>query len=152
MLISLIAAMASNRVIGNKNQLPRHYADDLRHFKEVTTGKVIVMGYNTYLSIGKALPNRRNIVLSSKDIDGVETYASIPALVDKLTAEGVSELFVIGGANVYSQFLPLADRIYLTQIKKAYLGDTYFPVFEDEFRLEGKEEHEEMDFLIYERE
>ncbi len=109
------------------------------------------MGYNTFLSIGKPLPNRRNIILTSKTVEGVETYSSIDAMIDKLTAEDVSEIRVIWWASIYNQFLPQADKIYLTLIKQAYIGDTYFPVFEDEFSEVGREEHEEFDFVNYER-
>jgi hypothetical protein len=69
MIINMIAAMASNRIVGNKNQLPRHYSQDLQHFKKVTTGHIVVMGYNTFLSIGKPLPNRRNIILSRTPVE-----------------------------------------------------------------------------------
>lgn len=151
MQINMIAAMSTNRVIGNNNQLPWHYSEDLKHFKEITTGKTIVMGYNTYKSIGKPLPNRRNIVISYAPVEGVETYASIPAMIDQLTSEGASEIFIIWWAMMYQQFLPLADRIYLTEIKKAYVGDTYFPIFEDQFTEIGREVHEDMDFVLFER-
>jgi dihydrofolate reductase len=87
MIINIIAAMSLNRVIGKDNQLPWHYSEDLQHFKNLTLDHVIVMGYNTYLSIGKPLPKRRNIVLTSKTIDGVETYTSIQAMMDQLMAE-----------------------------------------------------------------
>ena len=87
MIINMIAAMAPNRVIGNKNQMPWHYSEDFKHFKEVTTGHIVVMGYNTRLSIGRPLPHRRNIVLSKEPIEGVETYISIDALLKQLNAE-----------------------------------------------------------------
>jgi len=143
--------MSSNRVIGNENQLPWHYSEDMKHFREITMGKVIVMWYNTYASIGKPLPNRRNIILTSKVMETVECSNGIPTLLDKLNAEGVSEIFVIWWASIYAQFLPLADRIYLTEIKKAYIGDTYFPIFEDQFTETGRQVLEDMDFIIYER-
>ena len=83
----MIAAMASNRIVGNKNQLPRHYSQDLQHFKKVTSGHIVVMGYNTFLSIGKPLPNRRNIILSRNLVEGVETYASIEDMMKQLESE-----------------------------------------------------------------
>jgi len=83
----MIAAMASNRVIGNQNQLPRHYPEDFKHFKELTNGKIVVMGRSTYLSIGKPLPNRRNIVLTSTAIEGLETFPSIDSLLETLKKE-----------------------------------------------------------------
>lgn len=151
MHINMIAAMSSNRVIGQDNQLPRHYSEDMKHFKEITTGKVIVMWYNTYASIGRPLPNRRNIILTSKVIEGLESFDSISSMLEKLNDEGVTEVYIIWWASVYQQFLPIADRIYLTEIKKAYIGDTYFPIFEDEFTQAGREEYEDLDFVVYEK-
>lgn len=87
MIVNMIAAMASNRIVGNKNQLPRHYSQDLQHFKKVTSGHIVVMGYNTFLSIGKPLPNRRNIILSRNLVEGVETYASIEDMMKQLESE-----------------------------------------------------------------
>ena len=152
MQINMVSGMASNRVIGNKNQLPRHYSQDLKHFKELTTGKIIIMGYNTYVSLGsKPLPNRRNIVLSKELVPGIEAYPSIEEMLAQLNSENVEEIRIIGWASIYAQFLPITDKIYLTLIKKSYIGDTYFPVFEDQFTEVGREEHEDMDFVVYEK-
>lgn len=96
MIINMIAAMATNRVVGINNQLPRHYSQDLQHFKAVTSGHVVVMGYNTFLSIGKLLPNRRNIVLSKTPVEGVETYASIEDMTKQLTSQHIDQIFIIG--------------------------------------------------------
>lgn len=109
------------------------------------------MGYNTFVSIGKPLPNRRNIVLSNEPIQWVETYGSIEEMMQQLEQEHVDQLFIIWGASVYQQFLPMADRIYLTHIKQAYEGDVYFPVFEEDFIEIEKEVGEEMDFIVYQR-
>lgn len=149
----MIAAMASNRIVGNNNQLPRHYSQDLQHFKKVTTGHIVVMGYNTFLSIGKPLPNRRNIVLSKAPVEWLETYDSIEALIKQLESENVEQIFIIGWASIYRQFLPMADVMYLTEIKKDYEGDTSFPEFESEFvEVERTpDESGEMDFVIYKR-
>jgi len=151
MNINMISWMASNRVIGKDNQLPRHYSEDLKHFKEITSNHVVVMGYNTYLSIGKPLPNRRNVILSFEKVEGLECYLSIDEMLKQLESEGIQEIFIIGGASIYKQFLPLANYIYLTEIKKDYEGDTFFPVFEDEFDEVSREVHEEMDFVVYKR-
>ena len=151
MIINMISWMATNRTIGNKNQLPRHYSEDLKHFKEITSNHVVVMGYNTYLSIGKPLPNRRNVILAFEKVEGLECYLSIDEMLQQLTSEGVKEIFIIGGASIYKQFLPLANYIYLTEIKKDYEGDTFFPVFEDDFDEVSREVHEEMDFVVYKR-
>ena len=143
--------MAKNRVIGKNNALPRHYSEDLQHFKKTTTGHIIVMWYNTYLSLGRPLPNRRNIVLSKEPMEGVEYYTSIPALMKKLESEWVSEFFVIWWAFVYQQFIDKTDILYLTEIKKEYDGDTFFPAFEDKFVEVSREVWEELDFVVYKK-
>ncbi len=151
MIINMIAAMASNRIVGNKNQLPRHYSADLQHFKKVTSGHIVVMGYNTFLSIGKPLPNRRNIILSKAPVEDMERYESIDAMKKQLETEHIDQIFIIGWASIYRQFLPMADFIYLTEIKKAYEWDTSFPEFEDGFTEVSREPGEEMDFVLYTR-
>lgn len=151
MIINIIAGIAPNRVIWKNNKLPRHYSEDLQYFKKTTTGHIIVMWYNTYLSIWRPLPNRRNIVLSKEPIEWVEYYRSIPALMEQLEKEWVSEFFVIWWAFVYQQFIDIADKLYLTEIKKEYDGDTYFPEFKDKFVEVSREIHEELDFVIYKR-
>lgn len=147
----MIAAMAKNRVIGYKNQLPWNYSMDLQHFKKITTGHVIVMWYNTYLSIWRPLPNRRNVVLSNVPIEGVEWYASIDHMLQALEDDGVKSIFIIWWASIYQQFVDRADYIYLTEIKKEYEGDTYFPSFEEHFTEISREEHLELDFVVYKR-
>lgn len=153
MIINMIAAMASNRIVGNKNQLPRHYSQDLQHFKNVTSGHIVVMGYNTFLSIGKPLPHRRNIILSKTPVEGLETYASIEEMMKQLESENIDQIFIIWWASIYRQFLPIANFIYLTEIKKAYEWDTSFPEFEHEFtEIERvSDESGEMDFVVYKR-
>ncbi len=151
MLINMIAAMASNRIVGNKNQLPRHYSADLQHFKKVTSGHIVVMGYNTFLSIGRELPNRRNIILSKQPVEGLEIYDSIENMMKQLNTEHIDQIFIIGWASIYRQFLPMADVIYLTEIKKAYEWDTSFPEFENEFTEIEREKTDEMDFVVYKK-
>lgn len=151
MIINMIAAMASNRIVGKNNQLPRHYSADLQHFKKITSGNVVVMWYNTFLSIGRALPNRRNIVLSQEPVEGIETYDSIEAMKKQLELEEINQIFIIGWASIYRQFLPMADIIYLTEIKKSYEWDTSFPEFEHEFAEVQREVTDEMDFVLYKR-
>jgi len=147
----MIAAMASNRIVGKDNKLPRHYSADLQHFKKVTSGHIVVMGYNTFLSIGRALPNRRNIILSQQPVEGVETYDSIEAMMKQLEPENIDQIFIIGWASIYRQFLPMADVIYLTEIKKAYEWDTTFPIFENDFIEVEREQTHDMDFVVYKR-
>lgn len=158
MIIHMIAGLAPGRVIGKNNQLPWHYPQDLKHFKEITTGKVVVMGYNTYLSIGKELPNRRNVILSFEPIAGLECYTNIPDMMKKLEedpeqvgASKVAEIYIMGGMSIYKQFLPKADILHITHIKKEYDGDAFFPEFEDQFVEVDREVHEEMDFVTYKR-
>lgn len=147
----MIAAMASNRIVGKNNQLPRHYSEDLRYFKSVTLNHTVVMGYNTFLSIGKPLPQRRNIVFSKEPIEWVETYTSIEEMLQTLSAQGEDEIFVIGWVSMYTQFLPKADKIYLTEIKQPYEGDVSFPIFENEFEEIQRTAGKEMDFVVYQR-
>ena len=143
--------MASNRIVGKDNKLPRHYSADLQHFKKVTSGHIVVMGYNTFLSKGRALPNRRNIILSQEPVEGLETYESIESMMKHLESEDIDQIFIIGWASIYRQFLPMADIIYLTEIKKAYEWDTSFPVFEHDFTEVAREQTDDMDFVIYKR-
>lgn len=129
--VSLIAAMASNRVIGKDNQLPWRYKADLAHFKRVTMGKPVIMGRLTYQSIGKPLPGRHNIVVSRDpefQISGVSVCGSLEeALLVAETADEVTEIMIIGGGQLYQQALGVADRVYLTEIRHDFDGDAYFP-------------------------
>ncbi len=154
MTISLIAWMAKNRTIWKDNQLPWDYPEDLKYFRKTTSGHPIIMWLTTYYSIWKPLPNRRNIVLSRQqlDIDWVEIFHSIKELINTLKAEDDNqEIFVIWWASIYNQFLPLADKIYLTKIKKEHDGDTFFPEFEKDFKEISREKQDELDFVVYKR-
>ena len=128
MMIAAIAAMSENRVIGRDNQLPWHLPADLQHFKQLTLGKTILMGRKTYQSIGKPLPNRRNIIIT-RDVNfsaaGCETANSIPAALALATDQ--EEIFIIGGAELYRAMLPVTQRIYLTLVHHVCTGDTFFP-------------------------
>lgn len=126
--ISLIAAMAANRVIGRNNGLPWHLSADLRRFKEITMGKAILMGRKTHESIGRPLPGRTNIVLT-RDRGYTATGCIVVASPEQAIAAigGKEELIVIGGASLYERFLPLADRLYVTLIDASFEGDTFFP-------------------------
>jgi len=139
--ISLIVAAATNNVIGRDGGLPWHLSEDLKRFKRLTTGKPVIMGRLTYESIGKPLPDRRNIVISSRkglEIDGCEVVASPDAAIE-LTADD-EEVMVIGGGGVYAQMLPMADRIYLTRVHASVDGDTYIPeIGEDEWQVVDEE-------------
>lgn len=137
-MINMIVAMSKNGVIGNNNDLPWGLKGDLKYFKEVTTGNTIVMGRKTYESIGKPLPNRKNIVLTRNDIniEGVEIFNSVIEVLRYSYEYPNESVFVIGGAEIYDQFLPYADKIYITEIEEEIDGDTYFPnKFKESFNL-----------------
>lgn len=130
-IISLVCAMANNRVIGLNNQMPWHMPADLKHFKETTMGKPIVMGRKTFESIGRPLPGRRNVVITrNKDYQpaGVDVVSSIEEALALL--KDVEEIMITGGGNIYQQTLDLADRLYLTFIELDTEGDAFFPEFE----------------------
>ena len=130
-LVSLVAALARNRVIGAGNRLPWHLPEDLRRFKRLTMDAPVVMGRKTHESIGKALPGRRNIVVTRQPdarFAGCEVAGSLDAAL--ALAGDVPEVFVIGGAELYRLALPRADRLYLTLIDADYEGDTFFPGFD----------------------
>lgn len=131
MKISMIAAMANNRVIGKDNDMPWHLPADLQHFKQVTLNKPVIMGRRTFESIGRALPARRNIVITTNpdfQPQGVEVVNS-PEQALELVA-GNEEVMIIGGGRIYQHFLPLCQRLYLTFIDLDVAGDTQFPDYQ----------------------
>ena len=130
MIISLISAMGRNRVIGINNTLPWRLPADLKHFKQITLGKPVLMGRKTYESIGKPLPGRANIIISGDSnyqMPGCSVVNSIDAAL--AAATGYEEIMVIGGAALYQQLLPRADRLYLTLIDENFNGDAWFPEY-----------------------
>jgi dihydrofolate reductase len=130
MMISIIAALGRNKVIGKNNKLPWKLPADLKHFKELTLGKPIIMGQKTFESIGKPLPGRTNIILSLDENFKPSGCIVAHSLQEALEAtKGAKEVMIAGGASVYKQFLPLADRLYLTLIDADFEGDAYFPEF-----------------------
>ena len=132
MRLSIVVAMDDNRLIGSKNQLPWHLPADLAYFKKLTTGKSILMGRKTYDSIGRPLPNRRNIVITRNaniSIPGCEVVSSIDHAL-KLTKED-PEVMVIGGASLCEQLLPKINRLYITKIDGEFEGDVFFPKYDD---------------------
>ena len=126
MLISAIVALSENRAIGKNNQLPWHLPADLKHFKQITMGKAILMGRKTYQSIGRALPGRTNIILTSDKNFQAENCVIIHSIEQALQITQ-DELCVIGGAEIYQQMLPYIQRIYMTVVHHVVDGDTYFP-------------------------
>jgi dihydrofolate reductase len=130
-LVSLVVALARNRVIGAGNRLPWRLPEDLRRFKRLTMGAPVILGRKTHESIGRALPGRRNIVVTRRPDarwEGCEVAGSLEAAL--ALAGDAPEVFVIGGAELYRLALPRADRLYLTLIDADYDGDTFFPDFD----------------------
>ncbi|MCF6356354.1 MAG: dihydrofolate reductase [Draconibacterium sp.] len=127
--ISIIVAIAENFAIGKNNDLLFHLPNDLKHFKEITSGHTIIMGRNTLLSLPKwPLPNRRHIVITDKKDDtfaGCETVFSIDEAIEKVKNE--DEAFIIGGGMIYKQFFPIAGKLYLTLVHKPFDADVFFP-------------------------
>lgn len=129
-MISIIAAIAENRAIGKNNQLLWHISDDLRRFKQLTSGHTVIMGRNTWNSLPvKPLPQRKNIIITNHPKDcftGCKMVKSLDEALEECSPGG--ECFIIGGALVYRQFMPLAEKLYITRIDKPFDGDTFFPV------------------------
>jgi dihydrofolate reductase len=158
--LSIIVAMAKNRVIGNNNTLPWHLPADLKHFKALTMGHHIVMGRKTYESIGKPLPGRISVVVTRNaklKIKGCITANSLEQAIK--TCGNDAEIFVIGGAELYRQAIDLADRIYLTEIDADISGDAYFTEFDGKSWRETERESHKPDeknaypyhFVVYDR-
>ena len=141
---SMIAALSQNGVIGNGQKIPWYIPEDLKHFKKLTKGHTIIMGRRTWQSIGRALPFRRNIILShnkeftTPDCEQVQSYGD---LLNMVKDDG--EVFIIGGEEIYRLFLPLCHKLYLTIIHKDYVGDRFFPKYNDNFSEISSEYHRE---------
>ncbi|MCK5926360.1 MAG: dihydrofolate reductase [Methylococcales bacterium] len=130
MKISLIVAMANNRIIGKNNKMPWHLSADLKKFKQTTLGNPILIGRKTHESIGRVLPERKNIIISHNphyQSKGCEVFNHIEGALENLANANHTEVFIIGGAGFYQSMLPHATTLYLTEIHKAFSGDTYFP-------------------------
>ncbi len=143
---SIVVGMSENRVIGVNGGLPWHLPEDLKWFKSLTSGHMIVMGRKTYDSIGRPLPKRRNIVVSRQDlkIEGVEVVSSLDQVP---TPEGNQKCFLIGGGELYRLGLPMTSEIYLTRVKRVIEGETTFSAFEEEFTM-AELLRDETDFSI----
>lgn len=144
MMISLIAALAADRVIGMENAMPWDLPADLAWFKRNTLNKPVIMGRLTWESIGRPLPGRHNIVVSSQPGNTTDGVTWVTSLEDALAAAGdVEEIMIIGGGRIYEQMLDRADRIYLTHIDAEVEGDTHFPDYEpDEWQSVFSEFHD----------
>ena len=156
--ISIIACIGKNLELGKNNDLIWHLPNDLKYFKKVTTGKTVIMGRRTFDSLPRILPNRKNIVLQLPDedkIDDVEIFNDIPSILEHIKNE--NEVFIIGGASVYKQFLPYANKLYLTEVEET-CDDAfvYFPKFDKRKYKKtivgsGKDNNIKYKFVIYEK-
>ena len=156
-MIKIIVAMSKNRVIGNNNQLIWKLSSDLKRFKELTTNNPVVMGRKTYESIGRPLPNRRNIIITRNTEYSVEGCEVVSSLEEALLLTN-NNCFIIGGGEIYKQSMDIADKIYLTLVHKDFEGDTNFPEIGNEwaiidskdFESDSKNEYN-YSFIEYER-
>lgn len=131
MILSIIAAVSENNIIGSNNNLVWNLPADLKRFKQITSGHYIIMGRKTYESVGKPLPNRTNIIITTD-----KTYKAEGCLVFNTIGEATDyaktqdEVFILGGGNIYKQTINIADKMYITRIHESFEGDTYFPIIE----------------------
>ena len=150
--ISLISAIAKDRGIGYQNKLLVYLPPDLKHFKATTSGHMIIMGQTTYESMGKALPNRENIVLTKdKDwsVDDAKVMYSIEEALEHANNSGEEEVFFIGGASIYAQSIKFADKLYLTLIDKTWPADTFFPAYNEFKNLVSESEEQEYEGIKF---
>ena len=161
-MLSIIVAKAKNNIIGKENKLIWHLPEDLKHFKELTTGHTIIMGRKTFESLGRALPNRKHVVFSQNpdfkvDDENVEIVHSMLQIQEYI--ENEEENFVIGGAMIYNLLMPYVTKMYVTQINKDFEGDTFFPRIDEnvwkevsrEKGLKNEENNLDYEFITYER-
>jgi dihydrofolate reductase len=157
-MISFVVAMDENRAIGKDNTLPWHLPADLQYFKKVTMGKPIVMGRKTYESIGKPLPGRENIVVT-RHLEYKAEGTTIVHSIDEVLKKEAEEICVIGGTEIFKMFLPVADRLYITEIHDTFDADTFFPKLNEEVWTEVSREAGTVDeknkyphdFVVYEK-
>jgi dihydrofolate reductase len=157
--ISIICALAQNRTIGINNSLPWRLSEDLKYFRSLTLGHHILMGRKTYESIGKPLPGRITVIITRGNFpapEGVEIAHSLNEAIEICGDD--EEIFFVGGAELYGQALPLADRLYLTEIQAEVVGDAWFPEFDrTRWRESSRDAHHDdksgmrYDFVVYER-
>jgi dihydrofolate reductase len=143
MIVTIVVAISENNAIGKNNQLLWYLPADLKHFKNITTGHTVIMGRKTYDSVGKPLPNRRNIIITHQDItiEGCEVVKSITDALALSTAE--EEVFIIGGAEIYRQSIHLTNRIYLTTVRQSFDADAFFPKIDyREWKETAREDHQ----------
>jgi len=154
MSLSIIVAIAENYAIGKNNDLLWHISDDLKRFKKITSGHKMIMGKKTFLSLPvRPLPNRISIVITDDPADNYKGCIMAYSLEDALAkCDDNEECFIIGGGSVYAQFMPIADKLYITRVKRSYEGDIFFPeINEEDWILIEEEDHidEENDSLAF---
>ena len=144
MIVSNVVVVDQNMGIGKDNQLLVHFPADLKRFKKITTGHTVIMGRKTFESMGKALPNRRNVVITRQEglsLEGAEITHSLESALELSKDE--PEVFVIGGADIFRQTFASTNKIYLTQIHKTFEADTFFPqIVESEWKEIDREDHQ----------
>jgi dihydrofolate reductase len=145
MIVSAVVAIGENNAIGKNNQLLWRLPNDLKHFKEITSGHTVIMGRKTYDSVGKPLPNRRNIIVTRQNItiSGCEVVSSVEAALALCAAD--QEVFIVGGAEIYKLAMPLTNRIYLTIVHQSFDADAYFPEINKEEWIETEREDHKTD-------
>ena len=151
-IISIIVAHSKNMAVGKANSLVWHLPDDLKRFKRLTTGHPIIMGRKTYQSIGRPLPGRTNIVVTrdkNLEIPGCIVVHSAVEAIEKAKEFDRKEIFIIGGAEIYKETLPLADRLYVTKVDMNVDGDAFFPEYSNIFTKKVSEELAEHEGLKY---
>jgi dihydrofolate reductase len=156
MNIALIVAISEDGTIGDQGKIPWHIREDLQRFKRLTMGHPIVMGRSTHETIGKPLPGRTNIVLTRKENftvpPGVLTFASLNAALDHCRRQNEQSVFIIGGSTVYKAALPLADKLFVTEVHRHVTGDTKFPDYDHrEWKETAREDGPECSFVEYAR-
>lgn len=154
MLISMIAALSENEVIGYKNKLPWHIPEELKHFKAITLNKPIIMGRKTFESMGsKPLPQRKNIIITKDSQFVAKDCVVVHSLKEALAAaEPAEEVMVIGGSQIFEQFLPLASRLYLSIVHQTIEGDSFFPKVDfTEWKLTEENRREQFTIRILDR-
>lgn len=152
-MIHAIVAMTGDRVIGKRNTLPWKLKGDLPRFKKLTSGHTVVMGRNTYDSIGRPLPQRHNIVLDfeKRAIDGAEVAHSLEEALQLANAHG-TEIFIIGGASIYEQMLPYVEILHISHVKHPYEGDVHFPPYDPaDWQEVAREDYDEFTAVTYKR-
>lgn len=154
--INIIAAMTPSGVIGKDGTMPWNLPEDLKLFKRHTLGNIVIMGRRTFESIGRPLPKRTNMVISKSireedKVEGVLYFGSVEEALAAAQA-GEEKVFIIGGANIYSQMIGRADRLYISKIHNEYEGDTFFPeIDENIWKIVGTEEFQDFTLCIFER-